>query len=183
MLDASWSIVRRGHSFFVQSAPISNSISLVISAIRTRRPPRRPSPSSPTCELASKNSRLSPMEEMKIVPILNRVHVNYRPLWLKIPCKIWPLYFSFRWIWNFMLAFLCRGRVTVSGRENVAIVFGLTATKYGSFRDTLPAGSEYPFVPLTYFKIPHVNRNSWPSKNLFLNLSIHEFFADTIIFV
>lgn len=72
-----------------------------------------------------------------------------------------------------MLAFLCRGRVTVSGRENAAIVFGLTATKYGSFRDTLPAGSEYPFVHLTYFKIPHVNRKFVAVEKIIPSLSIH----------
>lgn len=55
------------------------------------------------------------------------------------------------WMWITFYNFYCRGRAIVNGRENAAIVFGRTATKYGCFRDTLRAGSEYctpHFVPL-----------------------------------
>ena len=39
--------------------------------------------------------------------------------------------------------FFRRGHATVNERENGAIVFGRTATKYGCFRDTPPVGSKY----------------------------------------
>lgn len=49
--------------------------------------------------------------------------------------------------------FFCRGRATVNGRVKGAIVLGRIATKYGSFRDTPPAGSEYlPFVQLNIYE-------------------------------
>lgn len=54
----------------------------------------------------------------------------------------------------FQPIFLCRGRATVNGRVNGAIVFVRTATKYGSFRDTQPAGSEY-LLSVTYHIFPH----------------------------
>lgn len=87
----SWTIVRWGRSFFVQNARISNSISLVISAIHTRRPPPLVVAHMRT---RFKGFPLQPYGGNENRSLLNRVHVNYRPSWFKIPHKIWPLYFS-----------------------------------------------------------------------------------------
>lgn len=42
-----------------------------------------------------------------------------------------------------MSPFFYRDHATVNELVNAAIVFGRIATKYGCFRDTLPAGSKY----------------------------------------